>query len=267
MGRSLRVGAGWGYAHRMSFWIHTLCLRADLWAPLTWLAHLLMTVGGLCVRVCVRPACDVRPSRGRSRISRRAAFRELRCPQCKGCVSSRAHEGAGGAVRCAGGEEGRLAFPSACPGAPQPWRRVAQDASPRPAAVPSAVVGRDPACEAVHELRAGIAGDGATESQRLGAVQPAVCDASSLPVPSLSPSSILTSSPRRRGSIRRARTAARAVWLDWRGGQAGPTGPFRTSTPREVMGWIPACAGMTKGVGGRVRVRGVSPTEGGARLA
>ena len=223
---------GVGYAHRMSFWIHN---------PLTWLAHLLMTVGGLCVRVCVgfrsaqspalsrglprsgRTCRNVRPCCGSSRISRGAAFREpvLVCPE--------ALEGAGGAARVVTGA-------SPAPGRPQPWRRAAQDASPRPAAVPSAVVGRGPACEAVHELWCGAAGDLWLREAVSVSLSPSF--ATSHP-----------SSPRRRGSIR----WARAAWWVGRDGRGRLTRRSRLSTSREVARWIPACAGMTREVGGARR--------------
>ena len=208
----------------MSFWIHT-CLRAGLRAYLTWLAALLMTVGGLCVQVCVRTACSVRHFRGSSRISRGAAFREpvLVCLEVsEGIVPS---EGAGGAAQVTGGVR-------ACPGCPQPWRLSA--------AVPSAVVGRGPACEAVHELRIGAAG---------------YCDrARKLSTPHLPPI------PAEAG-IQRCGREVRAVC-----GRLAHTCKSETRPglhiARRPRGWIPAFAGMSgRGESGCGRVENAQPQE------
>ena len=227
----------------MSFWTHTHFARLG-----TWLAHLLMMVGGLCMK----RGRIARPCRGRSRISRVAAFRELRagCAGCAGSVHVQApggaqpSEGAGRAARVVADGDGRGAVAPArsqAPGCPQPWRVSA--------AAPSTVVGRGPACEAVHELRAGTAGDERTLS----------------PLRSSHPS---PSPPRRRGSIHRARAVwdgVHGAWVKGDGSTAGPTRRFTPSTRREAVGWIPACAGMTKGAGMTQKMEG-RVLEGGLRL-
>ena len=142
-------------------------------------------------------------------------------------VVGTAPEGAGGAARV-------VADGSQAPGCPQPWRMSAVSGH--------AVVGRGPACQSAKQARSGAAGDATAYDADVYSVPLS----SLLPLPSLSPSS-----PRRRGSIGRARAL-------WRVGQdratsgdrstkmpmARPTGRSRTWAPRVVAGWIPACAVM-----------------------
>ena len=208
----------------MSFWIHRL---------LTWLTAPLLKLGGLCP--------------GRSRISRVAAVRERRagcaggmCPSApEGVLPS---EGAGRAARCAGGEEGRLAFPSACPGAPQPWRR--------PAAAPSTVAGRGPACEAVHELRKGAAGEKSVNPESAARALALTCH---FPL-------ILA-----KAGIQWCGRGESA----WRSKLAISRKREAYALPRSIQrpkGWIPACAGMSGREGGQGRIGKGCPAEGGAHL-